>query len=191
MLKATKKVYASWRKVCIDWNRHQDYITKSLIFLQRIMVLARYCLFVKKLGDNNFIILFLYVDDMLIVDHDASKIDNLKKKLSKSFIIKDQGSTIYILGMTISYDWKIGKLWLSQEAFIESALERINMSKAKYVCSPLAGHLRLSSKHFPTSEKEKQQMKGLFYASTLRRLMYAMACTNYCTCSWCTQSVSL
>ena len=52
-----------------------------------------HCLFVKKFGDYNFIILLLYVDDMLIVDHDASKIDNLKKKLNKSFIIKDQGST--------------------------------------------------------------------------------------------------
>lgn len=43
----------------------------------------------KKFGDNDFIILLFYVDDMLIDDQDVSKIDNLKKELSKSFIMKD------------------------------------------------------------------------------------------------------
>ena len=44
-----------------------------------------YYVFVKKFSDGEFIILLLYVDDMLIVGRDTSKIDKLKKKLSKSF----------------------------------------------------------------------------------------------------------
>ena len=44
-----------------------------------------HCVFVKKFSDGEFIILLLYVDDMLIVGRDTSKIDKLKKKLSKSF----------------------------------------------------------------------------------------------------------
>ena len=48
-----------------------------------------HCVFVKKFGDNDFIILLLYVDGMLIVDQDASKIDNLKREPSKSFAMKD------------------------------------------------------------------------------------------------------
>ena len=58
-----------------------------------------YCIFVKKFGDNDFVILLLYVDDMLIVGQDASKIDNLKKELSKSFAMKDLGLAKHILGM--------------------------------------------------------------------------------------------
>ena len=54
-------------------------------------IMSDYCLFVKKIGDNNFIIFLLYIDDMLIVDHNASKIDNLKKKFNKLFTIKYQG----------------------------------------------------------------------------------------------------
>ena len=50
-----------------------------------------HCVFVKKFGDNDFIILLLYVDDMLIVSQNANKIDNLKKELSKSFAMKDLG----------------------------------------------------------------------------------------------------
>ena len=41
--------------------------------------------FVKKFFGGEFIILLLYVDDMLIVGRDTGKIDKLKKELSKSF----------------------------------------------------------------------------------------------------------
>ena len=61
-----------------------------------------HCVFVKKFFDGEFIILLLYVDDMLIVGHDTSKIDKLKKELSKSFEMKDLGSTSQILGIKIS-----------------------------------------------------------------------------------------
>ena len=56
---------------------------------------------------------------MLIVGRDTGKIDKLKKELSKSFEMKDLGSTIQILGIKISKDKMNGKLWLSQESYIE------------------------------------------------------------------------
>ncbi|PKI36655.1 hypothetical protein CRG98_042960 [Punica granatum] len=40
------------------------------------------CVFVKQFSDGDFIILLLYVDDMLLVGHDMSKIAELKKELS-------------------------------------------------------------------------------------------------------------
>ena len=137
-----------------------------------------YYIFVTKFGDNDFVILLLYVDDMLIVGQDASEIDNLKRELSKSFAMKDLGLAKHILGMKISCDRKSEKLWLSQEAYVERVLERFNMSKAKSICSSLTGHFKLSSEYCPTSEKEKQEMKGVLYASTVGSLMYAMACTR-------------
>ena len=50
-----------------------------------------HCVFMKRFADNDFIILLLYVDDMLIIGHDGSKIEGLKRELSKSFAIKDLG----------------------------------------------------------------------------------------------------
>ena len=105
-----------------------------------------HCVFTRKFSDNDFIILLLYIDDMLIIGHDSSKTDRLKRELSKSFSMKDLGSMKQILGMKISRDRKNRKLWLSQESYIEKVLERFNMSKAKVVCSPLVSHLKLSSK---------------------------------------------
>ena len=42
-----------------------------------------HCVFVKKFSDGEFIILLLYVDDMLIVGRDIGKIDKLKKRLEQ------------------------------------------------------------------------------------------------------------
>ena len=49
--------------------------------------------------DNSYIILLLYVDDMLIARSGIEKINNLKKQLSKQFAMKDLGTTKQILGM--------------------------------------------------------------------------------------------
>ena len=111
-----------------------------------------HCVFTKKLSDNDFIIILLYIDDMLIIGYDFSKIDRLKRELNKSFSMKDFGSAKQLLGMKISLNKKNKKLWISQESYNEKVLERFNMRKAKATCSPLASHLKLSSKKCPTSE---------------------------------------
>ena len=72
-----------------------------------------HCVFVKKFFDGEFIILLLYVDDMLIVGRDTGKIDKLKKELSKSFEMNDLGLASQILSINISRDKTNGKLWLS------------------------------------------------------------------------------
>lgn len=137
-----------------------------------------HCVFIKKFSDGEFIILLLYVDDMLIAGRDIEKIKKLKKELSKSFKMKDLGPANQILGMKISRDRKNGKLRLSQEDYIEKVLHRFNMDKATPVSSPLASHLKLSSKQNPSSEKEQEEMKDVPYASAVGSLMYAMVCTR-------------
>ena len=52
------------------------------------------------------------------------------------------------------------------------------MSKAKTICSPLAGYLKDSSKQCPTSEKEIKEMSKVPYTSVVGSLMYVMVCTR-------------
>ena len=56
----------------------------------------------------------LYVDDMLIASTNMQAIRELEKALSKSFAMKDLGSSKRILGMKISRDRKMKTLILSQ-----------------------------------------------------------------------------
>ena len=59
-----------------------------------------YC-YAKNLG-NSFIILLLYVDDMLIAGECKWEIDKLKGELSKEFEMKDLRTAKQILGMRIT-----------------------------------------------------------------------------------------
>ena len=76
---------------------------------------ANHCVYVRIFLGDKFIILLLYVDDMLIVGQDMKMIGDLKKELSKSFYMEDLGPAKQILGMQILQDRKAKKLWLSQE----------------------------------------------------------------------------
>lgn len=58
-------------------------------------------LFIKRFGDDDFNISLFYLDDMLLLGHDRAKIDSLKKKLNKSFGIKDLGLAKQTLGIFI------------------------------------------------------------------------------------------
>jgi ATP-binding cassette subfamily B (MDR/TAP) protein 1 len=61
-----------------------------------------YCYFKKV--KSSFIILLLYVDDMLVAGANLEEINNLKKQLSSEFEMKDLGAAKQILGMRISRD---------------------------------------------------------------------------------------
>ena len=133
-----------------------------------------HCVFMKRFPNGNFIIILLYVDDMLIVGHNAKKIQILKEKLSKSFAMKYLGLTKQILGMKITHNQKKEKCWLSQERYVQKVLERFHMSNSKPVCSPFASQFKPSSKQCPSNDEEIDKMKKVPYASAVGSLMYAM-----------------
>ena len=96
-----------------------------------------HCVFLKRYDEDEFLILLLYVDDMMIVGQDTRKIESLKKALDKSFAMKDLRLTKQILGMHIVQDRTKKVLWLSQEKYVTKILERFNMSEPKLVSSVL------------------------------------------------------
>ena len=137
-----------------------------------------HCVFMRKFSDGDFIILLLYVDDMLIVGKSISRINELKETLCESFAMKDLGPARQILGVRIMRDREAKKLHLSQEMYIEKVLRRFNMDKAKAVSVPLASHFKLSHNHCPSIDDEKMSMKNIPYSSAVGSLMYAMVCTR-------------
>ncbi|RXY01895.1 hypothetical protein DD576_30270, partial [Klebsiella pneumoniae] len=90
-----------------------------------------HCVYTKNLGDGKFIILMLYVDDMLIASANMQDIKDLKEELSKSFSMKDLGAAKRILGMKISRDRTKKTIKLSQADYIKKVLERFAMQNAK------------------------------------------------------------
>jgi len=60
--------------------------------------------YVKKITNGNYVILLLYVDDMLVARSSMQDIIDLKKKLANTFEMKDVGEAKQILGMKITRD---------------------------------------------------------------------------------------
>ena len=102
-----------------------------------------HCYYVKSF-DNSYIILLLYVNDMLIVRSSIKEINNLNKQLSKQFAMKDLGTVKQIFGIRIIRDKANGTLKLSQSKYVKKALNRFNMNEAKPVSTSLGSHFKLS-----------------------------------------------
>ena len=138
---------------------------------------ADHCCYFKRYR-SSYIILLLYVDDMLVAGSDMDDIKRLKQQLSKEFDMKDLGPAKKILGMQITRNKKKGSLQLSQAEYINRVLQRFNMGDAKPVSTPLASHFRLSKDQSPQTEEEREFMVKVPYASAIGSLMYAMVYTR-------------
>ena len=81
--------------------------------------------------------------------------------------------------MKINRDRERGKLWLSQKQYMQKVLQRFGIHEdTKLVSTPLAPHLKLSSRLSPTTDEEREYMAKVPYANAVGSLMYAMMCTR-------------
>ena len=83
-----------------QWNRkfHQAMLKDGFTMMEEDN-----CVYIKR-SNNHFIILSLYVDDILIAGNDKKLIDVTKKWLSSNLKIKEMGEASYVLGVKILRD---------------------------------------------------------------------------------------
>ena len=73
------------------------------------------CVYFKRLPSGEFVILLLYVDDMLVAGTNKRIVNELKQKLASKFAMKDLGAAKKILGMTITRNRKKREITFSQK----------------------------------------------------------------------------
>ncbi|GJX63505.1 retrovirus-related pol polyprotein from transposon TNT 1-94 [Tanacetum coccineum] len=81
------------------------------------------CLYLK-MSRRNFIILVLYVDDILLASNNIDLLHESKCFLSRNFDMKNLGEASYVIGIEIHRDRANRRLGLSQKAYIERILNR-------------------------------------------------------------------
>ena len=96
-----------------------------------------HCVYVKR-SEGNFVILSLYVDDILLAGNNLEYLITIKEWLSSNFEINDMGEAAYILGVKIHRDHSIKLLSLSQKPYIKKILERSNMANCKLMDTQIA-----------------------------------------------------
>ena len=91
-----------------------------------IMIDEDQCVYSKS-SRSKFVIMTLYVDDILVARNNVEYLKDIKSWLSSNFEMKDMGDAVYILRVEISRDCSRRLLPLSHETYINKVLKRFNM----------------------------------------------------------------
>ncbi|WJZ88075.1 hypothetical protein VitviT2T_007407 [Vitis vinifera] len=163
--KLKKSIYGL-KQASRQWYRNFDQVITSFGFKENTI---DQCIYLKFSG-SKFIILVLYVDDILLASSDVGLLHETKRFLSSKFDMKDLGNASLVLGIQIHRDRSRGILGLSQKAYIDKVLSRFGMSNSK-------GD-KFSLHQCPKNELEKKDMERFPYALAVGSLMYAQVCTR-------------
>jgi hypothetical protein len=119
-LRLKKSIYGL-KQASIQWYLKFDEVVKKCGFVKNQV---DNCIYIKIKG-SMFIVLVLYVDDILLASSDKNLLYETKGFLSSNFDVKDLGVASYVLGIEIYRDRTKGVLDLSQKAYIEKSAKKV------------------------------------------------------------------
>jgi len=160
------------KQVSRCWYKRFDSFIISLGYNR---LSSDHCTYYKRF-EEDFMILLLYVDDMLMIGPNKDRVQKLKAQLAREFNMKDLGPTNKILGIQIHRDRSKRKIWLSQKNYLKKILRRFNMQDCKPISTLLPVNFKLSSSMSPSNEAERMEMSRVPYVSVVGSLMFAMIC---------------
>ena len=129
------------------------------------------CLFTKKSENAIEVLVYLWVDGMVILGLQKDYCENFKIKVTERFQFSGYGDSSWFLNIKIERTENEKKL--SQEAYVEKLLEKFNMSESKTLETPFDVSLKLSKLDSPeTGSNEHREMQSCDYRSI-------MGCLNY------------
>lgn len=91
---------------------------------------------------SDYIILLLYVDDIILTGNNPVTINSLIHKFASAFAMKDLGPLHYFLGLVVCRT--NGSLFLSQTKYVVDLLKKYKMDGAKPYSSPVINGSKLS-----------------------------------------------
>ena len=151
------------------WNETLD---KYLVESGYVKCSADSCLYVKFV-ENSFVIMAVYVDDIIPVSNDPALLQKEKEAICKQFKMVDNGEIQFFLGMFIKRDRENRTISISQPNYVESILARFGMSECKPVATPLEAGVRFDKRGDDEEACEVQKYQKaigcLTYLSTATR----------------------
>ncbi len=139
------------------------------------------CLFYER-GDHGFVILTVYVDDLLMMGTDTARVNYLKLKLKELYEIKDLGEIKRFLGMDIVREGT-GAMRITQREYIREIVEGAKLGEANTKPTPM---VRFGN--FPTVKEGDYLPNITEFKSILGKLQFLATHTrpdiahavNYC-----------
>ena len=127
----------------------------------------------QKISESKFILIVLYVDDILLANSDIGLLYETKRFLSNNFEMKDLGNASFVLDIHIYRDCSRGILSLSKKRYIDKVLSRFGMKDCVPRDTLIAKGDKFSLLQCRKNKIEKKEMENIPYSSTVENLMYA------------------
>ena len=122
---------------------------------------------------NPFVIIAVYVDDLIVLTKTQHEMDRVKVVLSDRFRMKDMGQLHYCLGISIVQDKENNTVYLHQNQYIENLLKKFNMVDSKVVATPTDINVKLCK-----DDGVSQPVDKVLYQSLVGSLLYAAIATR-------------
>ncbi|KAK5666830.1 hypothetical protein QVD99_8733 [Batrachochytrium dendrobatidis] len=129
------------------------------------------CILTMRKSDS-FVIIAIYVDDILFIGNNRELLDVSKGKLFKEFSMKDLGPIHTCLNIRIIRDRVKRTISISQEHYLKDVLKRFYMLDCKPVATPIESGTNLTAS-LPT-----EPVTDAPYREAVGALMYAMVATR-------------
>jgi hypothetical protein len=151
-----------------SWNQRINTVLLELGF-QRCN--GDNCMYTHGYGTDSWIMIALYVDDLIIAARSERHLTKIKRQLEDNFEMQDLGELKYCLGLEITR----GKdtMHISQHRYIATILEKHQMADSKPVLTPQ------DPKHAPQpKEDDNDHVDSTEYRSIVGGLIYAATGTR-------------
>ena len=135
------------------------------------------CIYIKTVkihNEEHFVILAVYVDDVVPISDNIDVLEEEKAKLKERFVMVDNGDIDYMLGLQIKRDRNERKLSISQPNYLENVLERFNMTN----CNPVSTPMETGRKFSKLSDNEAPFTDTQLFQQAVGCLMYAATTTR-------------
>ncbi len=128
------------------------------------------CVFVRQ-DNTHSIFLGLYVDDIIIVAPDSTRVMMIKQALKQRFHMTDLGFLKAILGWEIERNPIRGSMFIHQSRYAEEIIKKFGNNVPLY-STPMEPHVKLSKNQSPSDDVGKALMQTYPYRSLVGSLMY-------------------
>ena len=119
---------------------------------------------------NTEIIVAAHIDDLLMIDSNINKINELQKQLQTKIEINDLSDADFFLNMKITKNREKRELFLTQKKYTSEILARFNIIDEKPIYSPTVQEIRFEKNSEQTSandiKKYQQEIGSLMYLMT-------------------------
>lgn len=161
--KLTKSLYGL-KQASRQWNAK---LTSTILHLGFTQSKADYSLFTKGTGDN-FPILLVYVDDILLAGPNISVINYFKNTLSSHFKLRDLGKLKYFLGLEVAQSQQ--GIYISQRKYTLQLLQEAGELASKPTIIPMDPNIKFTDDNITTvdSSSYRRLIGQLLYLTTTR-----------------------